>query len=331
MYKYFISLGGNCTIACSLNKYGLRGFAGPFDWMTSKMEGIVQCIENRENDLLREIDIIPEYGRTCNFYNKKYQMIFPDEIGFHDFDDPRYRVIKNKYYIRMNRFYEKMKEPCCLIRRVMDEEDIAYINRNYSKICKIITSAPFNSHNKIIYLINESNLSSDIKFEYFEIKEKGEYYYSYMTESIEGNQLLLDWCIDNINPEERLKNLQFSLLSYIDKAQMHRLQYNISFGLEDVDVESLCGYNSIGIWGAGRLGEKLKQILTERSIDVECFIDRMNIRGGENPYINKKELFNRFDCIIITPIWDKESIVKMLENYKGKIIFVDDLIRNFKR
>lgn len=35
-FEQIVSLGHNCPVAASMEKYGFRSFSGPFDWLGSK-------------------------------------------------------------------------------------------------------------------------------------------------------------------------------------------------------------------------------------------------------------------------------------------------------
>lgn len=48
----FISLGGSCTVAHSLEALNLRRFAYPFDWLRSPVRGIINCLETSFEDFL---------------------------------------------------------------------------------------------------------------------------------------------------------------------------------------------------------------------------------------------------------------------------------------
>ena len=60
-YSNCISLGGNCSVACSLSKLGLRNASGPFDWYVSDFSSVLAQIENEFQDFMKrenlEIDI----------------------------------------------------------------------------------------------------------------------------------------------------------------------------------------------------------------------------------------------------------------------------------
>lgn len=49
MFANYISLGGECFIAASMAKYGLRSFSGPFDWCISPpfIEGVIPLLRDR--------------------------------------------------------------------------------------------------------------------------------------------------------------------------------------------------------------------------------------------------------------------------------------------
>ena len=51
-FKNFISLGYYCGTAASMSKLGIRNSSGPFDWYTSELIGVLECLENDFSDFL---------------------------------------------------------------------------------------------------------------------------------------------------------------------------------------------------------------------------------------------------------------------------------------
>eukprot|EP00435_Cladocopium_sp_Y103_P005556 s1580_g1.t2 len=60
----FVSLGSFCGVAQALQSLGLRGAAGPFDWMRSRCEGVAQLLATNFKDegILSQDHRLPDHG-----------------------------------------------------------------------------------------------------------------------------------------------------------------------------------------------------------------------------------------------------------------------------
>lgn len=117
----YISLGSDCSIAYHLQKYGLRSFSFPFDWILSLK--IEKCIEN---------DFIDLFDSSNYIEKKKSNLSAPllDEDWDEDWNEEKENNIKiyhsiykltflhdtfsdliEKYKRRVDRFYKIMKDP----------------------------------------------------------------------------------------------------------------------------------------------------------------------------------------------------------------------------
>lgn len=168
-YKHFISLGYFCSIALELEKMGLRETSSPFDWCISDYEGIINAIENRFEDYL-EYDFLLQCSDVReHYFNEKYKIWF-----FHDFDKyhslkKQIAKVKKKYFRRIDRFYENIKQPTLFIRYISDEilnesnrsKELEWIEKNNCRIVTLLKS--FNEDNEVLYIANNGVTSDIIK------------------------------------------------------------------------------------------------------------------------------------------------------------------------
>ena len=58
VFSNFISLGSACQTASSMEKYGLRGWSGPFDWLvTDSLQWVLHYMETDFADFLKKENI----------------------------------------------------------------------------------------------------------------------------------------------------------------------------------------------------------------------------------------------------------------------------------
>lgn len=53
-FKHVQSLGTRCVISHTLENEGLRGYAGPFDWMYSTVDMVIDCLKNKFSKFLNK-------------------------------------------------------------------------------------------------------------------------------------------------------------------------------------------------------------------------------------------------------------------------------------
>ena len=117
----FIPIGDACGISYQLQKYGLRRYALPFDWLKIKrLSDITKIINNNFSDFT---DFRKDGTSTCfpylntdNFDSDGLKQTFKavnsyGVISYHDFTsnidfEEQISNIKEKYNRRINRFYE---------------------------------------------------------------------------------------------------------------------------------------------------------------------------------------------------------------------------------
>lgn len=160
-YKNVISLGFFCSVALEIERIGLREFSSPFDWLISDFTSVINLIDNNFEDFL-EIGYLYQYKHNRAYYiNKKYNLAF-----FHDFDE--YKSLENqinqiqeKYQKRIDRFYQRIKEPTLFIRYIKNYDELKYIENNFDYIQKILKR--FNLANDVLFVANNDIVSKEIK------------------------------------------------------------------------------------------------------------------------------------------------------------------------
>ena len=93
----FISLGGHCELAASMAAIGARDTALPFDYVRSRFDGVIECIDNDFATFFPKMIRPEQIGPWLAFRGKN--------IGFyhHDLQDP---TVIQTFRRRMDRFKE---------------------------------------------------------------------------------------------------------------------------------------------------------------------------------------------------------------------------------
>jgi len=203
IYEHVISLGWFCSVSMELERIGLRGSSGPFDWLISSWEGVEYCIENNFKGLFDETDII-QYDFDPNIYtNKNLNFDF-----YHDFThkqsfwEQKYNV-QEKYQRRIERFFNNIKEPTLFLRYIKDEYELRYLEINLNKFIDLLKS--YNINNNILFIANHNLLSDKIKIFYVEQDVNDTVARAFLTK----NQELYDYLISEMyDSSKRNNNLQ---------------------------------------------------------------------------------------------------------------------------
>ena len=168
-YNNFISLGYFCEVAQDLEKLGLRNQSSPFDWGISYFTNVIDAID-KEFDGFMDYDNLSQNVNARNHYHEdKYHFYF-----FHDFSkyyslEKQYESVKSKYYRRINRFMQTIKQPTLFVRYISNEEldennnslELRWIENNYDKVLSVLRK--YNSHNDIVFIGDENVKSNIIK------------------------------------------------------------------------------------------------------------------------------------------------------------------------
>jgi len=107
--------------------------------------------------------------------------------------------------------------------------------------------------------------------------------------------------------------------------------YNKNLGINLSEYFVKKGYNNIAIYGMGELGNRLYEELKDSPIKISYGIDKeANSKYSEVKVIEVNEHFDDVDVIVITPIFDYDSIKALLgEKTDIKIISLEDVIFDF--
>lgn len=72
MFENFISLGNACPVAASMEKWGMRSWAGPFDWLiTYSLKEVLYCLETDFTEFLIRGNLTVMENDQRGFMDKK--------------------------------------------------------------------------------------------------------------------------------------------------------------------------------------------------------------------------------------------------------------------
>jgi hypothetical protein len=286
-YDNCVSLGWFCGTASSLSKLGLRSQSGPFDWYFSHYGAVLNQIENDFQDFMVKDNLEIVDGDTKKFRDIKYGFHYIHDVK-EDFES-EYELIRNKYFRRVERFRQTIKQPTVFFRCIRDSEEVEYINHNWEYAENLLKK--FNEKNHIIYVYrsNLKNLTDKVQSYRLNINQYIGCTYE-MRHLFDSSDELLDICSRLISTEKMQKNIEYdnktnaqkAVAAYINKA----IEENID-GIDDVILSSLESSKNEGIylWGAGTNGRALAKYLGERNVKINGMIDN-------NISIVKDEEFN---------------------------------------
>jgi hypothetical protein len=150
-----------------LEKLGLRDASFPFDWCITSFQKNIELIENKFKDFMNFDNLAQSTNHRQHYLDTKYDFFF-----FHDFskykplNDQLY-MVRKKYLRRINRLFERMKEPTLFFRYISNEEknrdgksiELIWIEENYDYINTVIKK--YNKNNEIIF-ISDLTLTSHL-------------------------------------------------------------------------------------------------------------------------------------------------------------------------
>ena len=166
-YKNYISLGYFCEVAQDLEKLGLRNASSPFDWGISYFPNVIDAIDKEFDGFLDYDNLSQNALNRAHYHEDKYHFYF-----FHDFDkykslDKQYASVKEKYWKRIKRFLNSIKDPSLFVKYISIEEldengksiELTWIENNRQHILDVLRR--YNSENDIVY-IGDETVNSDI-------------------------------------------------------------------------------------------------------------------------------------------------------------------------
>ncbi len=155
MFDHVISLGWFCGPAMEIRQMGLRDASYPFDWLlTHNFSVVIDLIKKKRYIKLYDTEMLQYEADASKWYNREYLISL-----FHDFDkyekmSEQLSTVNEKYFRRMKRFYEKIKEPSLFLRYIKDEEEALYISKHETEIINILKGE--NEANEIVYIANKN-------------------------------------------------------------------------------------------------------------------------------------------------------------------------------
>lgn len=172
-YKHIISLGYFCSVALELERFGLRDCSYPFDWVTIGAKNAFMLINNGFKDFLMYDNLFQNKTDRHIYKDIAYDICFYHDFNKYDFLSKQLSVVKEKYNRRINKFYQKIKEPTLFVRYISDEEkdikgkakELCWLENNIDYI--LTTIKKFNKNNNIIFIGN-IGLKSD-KFKIYNV------------------------------------------------------------------------------------------------------------------------------------------------------------------
>lgn len=168
-YSNYISLGYFCEVAQDLEVLGLRNTSSPFDWGISSFKGVIKAISSGFDDFLDKDSLLQSERDRRHYLDPKY-----DYFSFHDFSqyqslDSQYDFVRDKYYRRIARFLDNIKEPTLFFRYISSEKtssnnkslELTWIEENEDYIASVLRNPC--SLNDLILIGNEDTISDTVK------------------------------------------------------------------------------------------------------------------------------------------------------------------------
>lgn len=210
-FDSFISLGGQCSTASSLSKYGLREFSGPFDWFVSSFEGVISTLDNNFEEFIFKQNLIVSEDNNRTFIDTKYDFIFMHDIEISGLEK-EYSNIKKKYDNRIKRFLKRSQNPVCYVRTINNQKELDYITENADHIRKSITK--WNSHSMIIFIaLKNQEIPNNFPFTIYQT-EMYRYYGSFregLRSAFDTIPEFVNFCKSHYDTHKRIENKIFDI------------------------------------------------------------------------------------------------------------------------
>ena len=276
-YTNCISLGGNCRVASSMNRYGLRSHSGPFDWFTSDFKPVLKVIETHFSDFMAKKNLSVDTNNHEIFWDNKYGFCCRHDIQY-DFES-EYECIHQKYMRRAKQFMQDIEQPTFFIRYVLSEEEICFIEENREYIYSIIKKE--NPNNEIAFLIPNGMQKLSNYFLWFQLGISHGWGSYSMRREFDLSSVFSEYCMKHILSEESIvHNKEF------DKSRigMELLEYSVQECSSNIALALKEYYPNIDrgiyLWGAGIWGTRMVQYLIKNGITVNGIIDNATNKIG---------------------------------------------------
>lgn len=322
-----ISLGWFCGTAASMNKYGLRGFSGPFDWFNSDLPSVLEQINEGFQDFMSKDNLELVAGAPRTFVDKKYGF-----MCFHDIKvdfEREYPDIKCRYDRRSARFLEAVKNPSCLLRAVRNEKEVEYINSNSAYISEVVTK--YNIDNEVIFLLPD-NITEDIN-EFCFIRLRREYGFdSYSLRTMfDSSKEMVNLSRILLPPESILRNQEFDRTDNSSvAAEVYKMISNNDIRVLEAVVKKLEVEQADGIyiWGAGHHGMAMYKYLTSKGVKINAVVDinAMSLAKPGIPLVTPSEIpKNAKIFIAIASVKYCDEAMEMISDKCCKTVTYKDL------
>ena len=304
-----ISLGWFCGTASALAWNGLRSFSGPFDWCFSDLPSVLKMIEDNFNDFLNKNNLQVIDGNR-EFQDIKYGFYYPHDVK-EDFEK-EYCLIVEKYKRRIKKFQSAIKNVTCFFRIVRSEYEVRYIDENKDYIDKIIKQS--NPQNEIIYLLYKGIVAPKNEICFSLNVDHALDTYEMLT-MFSGARALLDYCAGHVDEQYKKANLQFFknyMLTQRVKAALLIHDSNLKEHLKNIFRGK-----DIYVWGAGKYGVEIKNVLDEAGIKILGFLDISEKKRGS--YINGIEVYNFENVKNVSTIFISITSLEISDEVSGQI------------
>lgn len=330
IYNDVVSIGKSCLVASGLGKNGFRSFSGPFDWCITTMECVVHYLETDFSDFLLRENLKIVANNPHMFYDVITGIIFSHDLD-NDLDN-EFDNIKIKYKRRIAKFKKALNKGVCLVRFVLEQNELDWIAANNDRCEKIIKQ--YNVINNVVYVINKKLMIPDnVRFIHF-------LYDNSLPSGTGRKQLRSSFeCIDNdalniylaehYSLEKRKQNIIFDLQNEqkrSDKIELLKTKIN------EINVDNSKIVYPVVIYGAADAGRNLYNKISDK-VNVLGFIDRFPTSSS---YLNKpiwgffNYKYEEGSKIVLTPITSHDVIIKdLVEHYHvpvKNIISLEDWI-----
>ena len=276
IYEKCISLGWFCGVASSMNRYGLRGHSGPFDWCFSDLQSVLKMMETHFSDFMIKENLSVETDNHKVFYDNKYGFWCNHDIQ-RDFEE-EYNDIYQKYMQRAKRFMEDIKHPTIFIRAVRSEEEILFIEENKDYVYRIIKNE--NPNNEIAFLILNGMKKLSDNFLCFQLGVEGYIGKTYeMRMLFDSSSDFSAYCKKHILSKENIiQNKEFDKEHNQLKVGKGVLGHSLDESSDDVvlvlrDYFLNLARKGIYLWGVGKYGTRMLPYLIKKGVIVKGIID----------------------------------------------------------
>lgn len=341
MFKHYFSLGCYCSVAATLERYGLRSFSGPFDWCMSEFKGVIQCIEDEFKGILKIDNLEAVESNPLYFRDRKYGFYFNHELRKGETLEDKYQEIQMKYLERGTRFLEKILEPTCFVRAIKNEDEIIYIRENEKKINLLLKK--YNIENQIIYIVperlaNETDFLNAYRIDKYEFSSLKS-----LAAIFNKNNELKEYCIEKFDKNLHVENLLYQLnkwekYSEIISCKHQILSQVLEYKNNNKPISEFFNGKKIIIYGLGELGKIFYDEIKE-NVPIVGAIDQKVFQDGffDCPVLlpNSARLREIIEndpsvIIVVTPIWEFDEISHVLKSefseHQLRIVSLQDVL-----